>query len=241
MSSRLIKKVCSALLTRKLIEKAWLSKPSLDVLVNLANSGPMLNIRVHNLLTTCVLDTGSTYTLVPFHIWQKFKINSNQLNTSVQFNINSASHSNKDAVLGQIKLDLSICNIDGNEQLVTQNCLILRPNLELQFVLLGNDFLYDNSVNISYSRSEDQPLISINFEKVPLLNDNQKAQSFYSNSFLVNSCSTNEAHEYSSAPTNTESVPSPSDDQQQAAKLFHLDPDTEMININSFLQDCQLV
>ena len=96
LSSRLIKKVCSALLTRKLIEKAWLSKPSLDVLVNLANSGPMLNICVHNLLTTCVLDTGSTYTLVPFHIWQKFKINSNQLNTSVQFNINSASHQNKD-------------------------------------------------------------------------------------------------------------------------------------------------
>ena len=166
LSSRLIKKVCSALLTRKLIEKAWLSKPSLDVLVNLANSGPMLNIRVHNLLTTCVLDTGSTYTLVPFNIWQKFKINANQLNTSVQFNINSASHSNKDAVLGQIKLDLSICNIDGNEQLVTQNCLILRPNLELQFVLLGNDFLYDNSVNISYSRSKVQPLISIYSKKV---------------------------------------------------------------------------
>ena len=110
----------------------------------------------------------------------------------------------------------------------------------MQFVLLGNDFLYDNSVNISYSRSEDQPLIYINFEKVPLLNDNQKAQSFYSNSFLVNSCSTNEAHKCSSAPTNTESVPNPSDEQQQATKLFHLDPDTEMIHINSFLQDCKL-
>ena len=91
---------------KTLIEKSWTLKTLVDVPVNLANSGPMLAILVNNTPAQCVLDTGSTFTLVPFTFWKTLKINPNRLNTSVHFNINSASHSNKNAVLGQIILDL---------------------------------------------------------------------------------------------------------------------------------------
>ena len=50
------------------------------------------------------------------------------LNTSTNFNINSASHCNKDAVLGQIVLKFNVCNEMGDEQVIEQNCLILRLN-----------------------------------------------------------------------------------------------------------------
>ena len=119
----------------------------------------MLSILVNGFQTTCILDTGSTFTLVPFKFWKQLQINQNKLNTTVHFNINSASHCNKDAVLGQIVLDLTIVNVKGNTQLLKQNCLILRPELDLQLILLGNDFLYQNSVNISYTRSSVQTQI----------------------------------------------------------------------------------
>ena len=126
-----------------------------------------MSILVNGFQTTCILDTGSTFTLVPIQFWKQLKINQNKLNTSVHFNINSASHCNKDAVLGQIVLELTVSNINGDVQLIKQNCLILRPELELQLILLGNDFLYSNSVNFTYSRSSVQTTISINSELVP--------------------------------------------------------------------------
>ena len=65
-------------------------------------------------------------------------------------NINIASHRNTNAVLGSIELDLAIRNEQGDEQLIRQKCLILRPELKLQIVLLGGDFLLNNSVGINY-------------------------------------------------------------------------------------------
>ena len=89
-------------------------------------------------------------------------MNRKKLDSSVQYNINSASHVNKDAVLGRIYLQVSVRNFKGVEQSITQNCLILRPHLDLHLVLLGNDFLKSNSVSITYSSTDTQPLILIN-------------------------------------------------------------------------------
>ena len=126
----------------------------MDISVHLADKGPMLSILVNNHPTPCILDTGSTYTLIPFKLWKKLNLNQNQLDTSVLFNINSASHRNHNAVLGQIVLDLAIKNVNGDEQLIRQKCLILRPELQLQLVLLGNDFLLKNSVGITILQAE---------------------------------------------------------------------------------------
>ena len=84
LSSRALKKVCSALQFRKLIKDEWLSKPYVDVLVNFANEAPVLKICLNNHTTNAIVDTGSTYSLVPHCIWQSLKMNKNRLDTSVQ-------------------------------------------------------------------------------------------------------------------------------------------------------------
>merc|ERR1712074_24749 len=132
-----------------------------------------------------ILDTGSTYSLVPFSIWQKLKIHKNQLDQSVQFNINSASHSNPDAVLGRLYLNINIRDKHGVEQTISQNCLILRQHLDLAFVLLGNDFLKQNSVSIVYHSSDTQPVISINNKTVSLLSSSPSSQSYFISSCLA--------------------------------------------------------
>jgi hypothetical protein len=140
---------------------------------------------LNNCNTSAILDTGSTFSLIPYSIWQKLNINKNQLDQSVQFNINSASHSNPDAVLGRIYLNITVKNKHGVEQNISQNCLILRSHLDLSFVLLGNDFFKENSVNISYHSSNVQPLISINTQEVTLLSGSSSDQSYFLSSCLA--------------------------------------------------------
>jgi hypothetical protein len=117
LPSRLIKKVCNALQTRNLIDLNWLNKPSIDVIINYANKAPILQICLNTCNTSAILDTGSTFSLIPYSIWQKLNINKNQLDQSVQFNINSASHSNPDAVLGRIHLNITVKDKHGLNKL----------------------------------------------------------------------------------------------------------------------------
>ena len=100
----------------------------------------MLAILVNETPVSCILDTGSTFTLIPFTLWQQLKINPNKLDSSTVYNINSASHKNPNAVLGSINLNLAIKTRDGDDQVITQKCLILKPELKLGIVLLGEDF-----------------------------------------------------------------------------------------------------
>ena len=99
----------------------------MELPVNLTAKVPMLAILVNDTPASCILDTGSTFTLIPFSLWQKMKINPNKLNSSVVYNINSAPHKNPNAVLGSIELNLAIKTKEGDDQLITQKCLILRP------------------------------------------------------------------------------------------------------------------
>jgi hypothetical protein len=188
------------------------------------------------------------------------------LDSSVQYNINSASHVNKDAVLGRIYLQISICNYEGVEQSITQNCLILRPSLDLHVVLLGNDFLKANSVNISYSSTDPHPIILINNEKIPLLTDQFTPHSHLVSSFLSipttkerktatltipnfpEQTSILDSHCPTMTGKTTNSVisnfsaqnSSMNSDCPTPGQLFHLDPDTNIENITSFLQDCKI-
>ena len=138
-----------ALVNKDFIPKSWTKKTVMEVPVNLTGKGPMLAILVNDQPTSCILDRGSTFTLIPFPLWKKLNINPNKLNTSVLYNINNASHRNTNAVLGSIELDLAIRNEQGDEQLIRQTCLILRPQLKLQIVLLSGDFLLKKSVGIN--------------------------------------------------------------------------------------------
>ena len=64
----------------------------------------------------------------------------NNLNSSVIYNINLASHRNLNAVLGSITLDLVLKTKQQGDLTVQQKCLILREDLNLEIVLLGEDF-----------------------------------------------------------------------------------------------------
>ena len=198
--------ICSALRTRQLIQDEWLKKPCFTIEVKLGNQAPILKIHLHDYETSSIVDTGSSFTLVPHDIWQALKINSNRLDSTTQYNINSASHCNRDAVLGKISLNIKIKTCKGLEQTIEQDCLILRPNLELSFVLLGNDFLKNNSVSISYSPSNSQPILEINSERIPLLTDtNITPSSNFVNAFLTNSQQINPAENPSATvPTSLE-------------------------------------
>ena len=70
-----------------------------------------------------------------------------------------------------------------------QDSLILREHLDLQYILLGNDFMKSNSVSISYN--PDSKSVLINDQKVKMLEPSSpsyKVDIFsvtYKNSLLI--------------------------------------------------------
>ena len=126
----------------------------------------MINATINDQNICCILDTGSTFTLIPHKIWKLLKLNPTMLDSSVVYNINSASHKVTDAVLGRISLPIQITNSEGENQSIVQTCLVLKEHLDLEYVLLGNDFLTANSVNISYGKNSKA--VSINNKNVKM-------------------------------------------------------------------------
>ena len=71
VSLKICKKVSLALVNKDLIPQSWTQKPVMEVPVNLTGKGPMLAILVNDQPTSCILDTGSPFTLIPFPLWKK--------------------------------------------------------------------------------------------------------------------------------------------------------------------------
>ena len=180
---------------------------------------------------------------------------SNLLDTSVLFNIKSASHKNLDAVLGTLTLTMAITVENGKDQLIEQKCLVLRPDLKLDIILLGNDFLHDNGVEMKYDKETHTKQYKINDIPVVLLTEpiDANLMTWYPDSFLANT----EINQSTSFLTMNDSFseilhaqkgfrenpPQEMNDvetknQQQIQEFFRLD--TEQIDdlkINSFLND----
>ena len=129
-----------------------MDKPIEEIEAKSVDPGLIIRATIATHSTSCILDTGSTFCLLPHHVWENLKLNKNLLNTKVQYNISSASHKVNNAVAGQIILNFTIYNKDGDTQIIRQNCLVLRPTLDLQYVLLGNDYLSNNDVQILFSQ-----------------------------------------------------------------------------------------
>ena len=162
---RIINQICILLKIFDLIDPNWLLKPIEDFSAQSVDLGLMISATINNQKVCCILDRGSTYTLVPHQVWKPLKLNPSLLDSSVTFNINSASHKVIDAVLGRINLYFNIINIDGEVQSIHQN-LVLRDHLVLQYVLLGNDFLSKNSVKIMYNQDSRSVLINEQYVKI---------------------------------------------------------------------------
>ena len=92
----------------------------MEIPVNFSNQGPMISVLINNKLATCILNSGLTFTLIPFKLFQQMNIRPNNLNTSVIYNINSASHRNSNAVLESITLDIVFETKQRKDQNVRQ-------------------------------------------------------------------------------------------------------------------------
>ena len=103
------------LVKKNLIPAFWLHKPKIEAPVNLTGAGKMLAVNINGVPASAILDTGLTYTLIHFLLWLKLKLNSNLLDTTILYNINSASHKNPNAVLGSLNLTLAITAETGED------------------------------------------------------------------------------------------------------------------------------
>ena len=167
ISMRMIKQICVLLRKQDLVESSWLLKPIERLVANSVDLGLMISVTINGQTVCCILDTGSTFSLVPHKIWKSLKINPSLLDCSVTYNINSASHRVSDAVIGRISLPFQITNSNGEAQFVMEDSLILLKHLDLQYILLGNDFTKSNSVSISFT--PDSKSVLINDQKVEML------------------------------------------------------------------------
>ena len=248
ISLKLIKKTCGVLAKAQIVCKHWLLKPVEEIEANSLDPGLMIKAIIDEYPTSCVLDTGSTFTLIPYQVWKNLNINQSCLNSKVQFNINSASHKVKDAVLGQLNLRFKIHNVDGDSQIINQNCLVLRPTLDLQYVLLGNDFLSSNDVHIIYS--QDKKTVLLNSKHVHLLVEtgttnftNISALSVAAmsptDSFMAPDGNGFDQHINMKSQYQNKEATDRDEERKQLQEFFSLDPNTDMVQINAFMQSCK--
>ena len=113
---RIVKQICVLLKKQDLINASWLLKPIETLVANSVDIGLMVNATIDGQTVCCILDTGSTYSLIPHKIWKLLKINPSLIDCSITYNINSASHTVTDAVLGHIPLSFQIANSNGETQ-----------------------------------------------------------------------------------------------------------------------------
>ena len=261
LNIRIIKRVCNSLYFHGLIPKDWLTKPSVTFHVNAANWGPQMKTKIRDQECISVLDTGSTFTLVPYTVWQRMNVNPNQLDRSTQFNISSATNHTVDSVLGTIHFPISFKTHLGKIQTCQQKCLILKEFLQLSYVLLGNDFLAKNCTKILYYNTTLDPTVFINGEEVSLLSNKEKTLSALhtlldkipdsipsqppitvdTENTLAMSTST-ESDMYHTCQ-DTRLLPSMDSVDMTGAptpeQLFHLGEKCAISEVNTFLQECK--
>ena len=78
------------LVKAQLVPVHWTVKPVEEIEAKSSDPGLMIKVTLNEYSTSCVLDTGATFTLIPYQVWKNLKINASCLNTKVTFNINSA-------------------------------------------------------------------------------------------------------------------------------------------------------
>jgi hypothetical protein len=70
ISLKLIKKTCGVLAKAQIVCKHWLLKPVEEIEANSLDPGLMIKAMIDEYPTSCVLDTGSTFTLIPYQVWK---------------------------------------------------------------------------------------------------------------------------------------------------------------------------
>ena len=126
-------------------------------------------------------------------------------------------------------MTLAITAENGEDQLIDHKCLVLRPDLKLDIILLGEDFLLNNDVEMKYDKKTLSKQFKINGIRVVLLAEAITCNLMtFPASFLT---TTNMTKDPSIVPTSNLS----------SQEFFRLDPvPIDDLQINSFLQECDL-
>ena len=175
-SYKMIKRICQGLVVRGLIDPTWLKKPPIDFAMSLKNTKPMLKVKLNDISTVAVLDTGRACSFVPYAIWTRLRLHPNALDIPV-------TSQNHDA-LGFAELLISIRNDTKKYQVIKHKCLLLKQTSRFVYAHLADDFLLLNSASMSYSISP--PLTKLNGQTVPLLSKTAALNLVPPESYLVN-------------------------------------------------------
>ena len=136
-------------------------KPQIDVSVKAVNmQGPRIQANINQVSFSCLLDSGSTFSIMPYHLFKQLNISEFQLNCKTKYNINSASHRNEDAVLGTYIFNLNIEKANKSVLICPQLFLILRKTYSLEHKLLGEDFLVKYDCHIKYDGKKQNVIIT---------------------------------------------------------------------------------
>ena len=189
ISFRLIKKMVRFMCRNEILQNN--NSHFVNIFVNLSNKSPTLNININGQSLPAILDSGSGYTLIPNQYWEKLGIAASQLDTTVRYNISSATHRTRDSVKGRMILNVEIENSDGTKQIVPHHFLVLRPEFSLEVILLGDDFLRATDSSLKYSKGDTIPTVTINGRQIVLRNDIPSFNLTF-NSFVAPKKSTND-------------------------------------------------
>ena len=85
------------------------------------------------------------------------------------YTIQSATNLINDAVLGTIKLSLTIFNYDKSKQVIPTEFLILRQIYTLPSILLGTPFMTQNGVQISFDKYTGNCAVYVNNYFIPII------------------------------------------------------------------------
>ena len=131
----MISKVSKLLVSSKILPE-FLSYPSIkEISVYLSNSGPRVVTSINGINFNSLLDSGSSFTLLPYQYWKQLNIDDAKLDKSQKYDISSATHVCQDSVLGRIWLYIRVTNVDNSEQVIPQLFLVLNEHLKLGILL----------------------------------------------------------------------------------------------------------
>ena len=136
----------------------------------------MLKVKVNDISTVAVIDTGRNCSFVPYAIWTRLRLRPNALDIPVTSN-------NHDAV-GVAELSISIRCDTNKYQVIKHKFLLLKKTSRFVYPYLADDFLLLNSAEIAWSQLP--PLTILNGQIVPLLSKKAALNLVPPESYLVN-------------------------------------------------------
>ena len=154
VSKKNVQMVIKFLIHKKIVPSCWQTERKIvSFLLSHLFQSIKLNVTVRDTCINAILDSGSTYSILSFHTWEKLGIKLSDLNTSTIFNITSATSTCANAIAGTVDLFVTLHYVDGQKEVIKHTFLCASQRMELTVNLLGIDFIRHHGVNINATNS----------------------------------------------------------------------------------------